>query len=115
MLIKDFFERYTLHDSLVDSILYDDVKKELRMTIDFCYWMQDGYDESDPETGIIILTFEGVDAYNGIIGEIDSFSILDFLYDNKTVTMNILDDFHDEFYELCFVADAVTLSDTAGS
>ena len=111
MLIKDFVDQYTLHDSLIESILYNDNEKRLEMVIDFCSWMQDGYKDTEPETGIILLTFEGVDAYNGIVGEVNSFSILDFLFDNTTVRINILDDFHNEFYEVCFMADAVTMPD----
>jgi len=44
---------------------------------------------------------------DGLPGEIDYFSILDASADNNKLTLNILDDFHNSFYELYVVSPAV--------
>ena len=44
---------------------------------------------------------------DGLPGEIDYFSILDASADNNKLTLSILDDFHNSFYELYVVSPAV--------
>jgi len=73
MFIKDFLSTHELHDSLLTEVVVNEDRIEL--TIDFCYWMQNGYQETEPETGIIHLCFSDISEYNGPIGEIDDFSI----------------------------------------
>lgn len=63
-----------------------------------------------PETGLIKLVFHEVEVFfdcDGLPGEIDYFSILDASADNNKLTLSILDDFHNSFYELYVVSPAV--------
>ena len=107
MNISEFLSTYNLHDSLISLIKLADTK--LIMTVDFCYWMQNGYDESEPETGIIKLTFEGVSNYTGITGELDDFSILDVMYNNGVVTFTVCDDYNDISYQLQFSSNSLSV------
>lgn len=110
MNILDFSKLYTLHDSLIEEIQYDSERQKLIFKIDFCFWMQDGYQDTDPETGILYLSFSDVPNYENICGEIDCYSILDFSFHSGVVTINVLDDYHNEMFELCFRADDVEVT-----
>ena len=100
MKINELLSKYTFHDSLLENILYENENSKLILTIDFCFWMQNDYDESQPETGPIKLIFNNIENYNGLIGDIDSYSILDTSYNNDVLTISLLDDFHDEYHEI---------------
>ena len=64
MTINEFVEKYNLHDSLLESIVYDKNNKKSTICVDFCYWQQEDYEESIPETGIILIEFDDVIALN---------------------------------------------------
>ena len=63
MTIKDFAEKYYLHDSGIEKIFYDEKNKKLVLTIEFCFWMQNWYDETEPSNGKISATFENVSRF----------------------------------------------------
>ena len=98
MTINDYLSRYYLHDSLVEKVSHEN--NTVDITIDFCFWMQEGYRKEDPETGIIHLHFPDVDAFSGPTGNIDDYSILDADYQNNCLTLLLLDDFNNTSYEL---------------
>ena len=100
MKINELLSKYTFHDSLLENISYDKENNTLILTIDFCFWMQTDYEESQPETGHIKLSFNNIENYDGLIGDIDSYSILNTSYENDTLTFSLLDDFHDEYHEI---------------
>ena len=100
MKINELVSRSTFHDSLLENILYENENSKLILTIDFCFWMQNDYDESQPETGYIKLLFNNIENYDGLVGDIDSYSILKTSYDNDVLTISLLDDFHDEYHEI---------------
>ena len=58
MKINELLNKYTFHDSLLENISYDKENSKLTLTIDFCFWMQNDYDESQPETGNMCDFFE---------------------------------------------------------
>ena len=60
MTIKDFAEKYNLHDSGIEKIIYDAENKKIILTIEFCFWMQNWYIETEPSNGKISATFENV-------------------------------------------------------
>lgn len=60
MKILNFFESYHLHDSLLENVEIDEAAKTVMLTVDFCFWQQDNYDSSKPETGIIHILFSDV-------------------------------------------------------
>ena len=100
MKINELLNKYTFHDSLLENISYDKENSILTLTIDFCFWMQNDYDESQPETGHIKLLFKNIENYDGLVGDIDSYSILKTSYANDVLTISLLDDFHDEYHEI---------------
>lgn len=63
MLIKEFAEKYNLHDSGIEKIFYDAEHKKLVLTIEFCFWMQNWYVECEPSNGKISVTFENVSLF----------------------------------------------------
>ena len=63
MTIKEFREKYYLHDSNIEKIDFDADKKVLTMKIEFCFWMQNWYDKTTPKNGLIAVTFENVSRF----------------------------------------------------
>jgi len=61
MKIKELAEKYCFHDSLLESIEYDEQKKTATFNVDFCNWAQENYTDDAPETAMIQLCFKGVD------------------------------------------------------
>lgn len=109
MTISELTETYYFHDSAIAEITHDDRLHQLVITIEFCFWAQEAFKEGMPETGLIKLVFHEVEDFDcdGLPGEIDYFSILDASADNNKLTLSILDDFHNSFYELYVVSPAV--------
>ena len=68
MNIKEFDEKYYLHDSLVNSIAHDERNKTVTIMLDFCYWMQQDYKKGEQENGLLKVTFKNVTEYDGIQG-----------------------------------------------
>ena len=63
MTIREFEEKYHLHDSSIEKVSFDAEKKILTLEIFFCFWMQDWYDKSEPSNGLIRVTFEDVSLF----------------------------------------------------
>ena len=76
MTISEFFSEYNLHDCLIESINYDEVRKTITLEIDFCYWQQESYTDDTPETGMITLVFSDVKEFDYTPFEIDSDEII---------------------------------------
>ena len=76
MTIQELDNKYYFHDSAITHIDYSSQTKELDIIIDFCYWAQKWYKEGDPELMELKVTFEGIEDYDGLTGDIDYFSIL---------------------------------------
>ena len=68
MNIKEFDEKYYFHDSLIDKISYDENKRELTFVFDFCFWAQQGYKKEEKENGMLKVVFNGVESYDGPVG-----------------------------------------------
>ena len=64
LTLAEFEYKYYLHDSSIEKIEYDDANKTLKLTIDFCFWMQNWYDKTTPTNGLIAVTFENVSHYS---------------------------------------------------
>ena len=99
MTIQELREKYYFHDSCITRIEYDKELKQLEITMDFCQWAQEKYVENEPENVWLKLTFHGIDEYDGLIGEIDYFSILNAEIKDGKFWLSILDDYHGEEYE----------------
>lgn len=64
MTIAEFEKKYYLHDSSLVKVAFDADKKILTLTINFCFWMQEWYEDTLSENGLIIVTFENVSFYS---------------------------------------------------
>lgn len=63
MTVTEFDEKYYLHDSSLEKVAFDADFKVLRLTIAFCFWMQNWYDKSEPTNGLIRVTFRDVSRF----------------------------------------------------
>ena len=102
MTIQEFDKKYYLHDSMIKNIRYSPDLQKLEILLDFCYWAQEWYVEGEPELMEAILTFEGIDDYTGITGDIDYFSILDGDIEDNKYHLYFEDEFNQESYEYYF-------------
>lgn len=108
MTINELNKAYYFHDSLLDNIEINRNRSTVVLTIDFCFWAQAGYKESDPETGIIKLSFSGVEIYPELEGDLDSYSILNTsCTDNGTWKVVALNDETDICYDIIIKANNV--------
>lgn len=98
MTINNFLSDHYLHDSLVEKVVYEN--NTVDITIDFCFWMQEGYRENEPETGIIYLHFPDVTSFSGPSGSLDDYSILEANYQDGCLILLLMDDFNNTSYEL---------------
>ena len=109
MTIKDFVLNYNMHDSLINRIDILENGSLLEFWIDFAFWMQNGYDDSNDETGILKVTFSGVKSY--IIPDnicLDEISILEMVMDNDGVKFSLVNDLTDDYLEIIVYADQVS-------
>ena len=110
MTIKELIKKYYFHDSCITYINYLSNISRLEITIDFCQWAQSWYKDDMPENILIKLVLSGIDAYNGIIGDIDYYSILNVDTDNNNkLWFYILDDIHDKEYEYVFTPSDIEI------
>jgi hypothetical protein len=101
MTALDFVKKYIMHDSLISSVEVLDVGRTIVLLIDFAFWMQVGYNETDPETGILKVTFSDVTDYN-IPEDVDwnEISILEATASGNTVKFSLMNDMTDVYLEL---------------
>ncbi|ASR46490.1 hypothetical protein P4H71_11625 [Paenibacillus kribbensis] len=60
---SEFIKMYTLFDSLVEDLKYNEVEKQLKLTLELCQWKQSFYVETEPEMQLGILIFSDVTFY----------------------------------------------------
>ena len=68
------------------------------------------YIEGDPELVELKLIFNGIETYDGIVGDVDYFSILDGEIKDEKYHLFIEDDFHQVFYDYYFDPDSVDIA-----
>lgn len=113
MTARDFVKNYILHDSLIDSVEVIDDGMTIILLIDFAFWMQPGYRETDPETGALKVTFRDVskcDVSKCNLPENinwDEISILDTTVSGETVTFKLLNDMTDAYSELTICSNNI--------
>lgn len=104
-------ELYDFHDSLLESINYDNKNNKINIEVDFCCWKQANYKENDDETEIIVLCFENV-LYASIpdvtlnSDEIIEFSLFE---DNTLMKIVAFNDIANTAYEIIIKADTVKI------
>ena len=110
MTLSDLFENYCFHDSRLTAVAYNTSKSELEIDVDFCYWMQDDYQEGDPEIGSLLLTFNGVRDFNPPDGLGGRHRILGLeLVDNSEFVFVLLDPQKEDVIRLCIKAESVSM------
>ena len=60
MKLDELTSTYSFHDSLLESVVYDEDARTAVLEIDFCNWAQDNYTSDMPETMMIQLHFNNV-------------------------------------------------------
>ena len=111
MTISDFAANYIMHDSLIEKIEIYENESRIVLWIDFAFWMQNGYSEKDPETGIIKVTFYGVSDYR-IPENVnwDEISILEMKQEERGVKFAFVNDITDDYLELHIHAEHVSVA-----
>ena len=99
MTIQELNNTYYFHDSSITGIKYSKEQGKLDISIVFCYWAQKWYIEGEPELMDIKLSLEGVKDYDGIIGDIDYFSIIECDIQDDKLHLIVEDGFHQECFE----------------
>ncbi|MDR2493464.1 MAG: hypothetical protein LBD25_08430 [Coriobacteriales bacterium] len=81
--------KYDLHDSLIESVVFNAESKSLEIAIELCNWRQPDYQSGDPEMLCMRIIFEGVEKYELSIDdfEFDSNEILEVTYDDDRPTV----------------------------
>lgn len=111
MTMAEFTTKYVLHDSIIEAFDYDDKNTKVIITVNFCFWLQEDYNESDPENGLLKFTFNHVSnlKYDNDV-DFSNASILKTDENDGTVIITLLDDLSGECYELSFSADNVEIN-----
>ena len=107
MTINDFVSIYYLHDSLITHISY--LNQIVSITIEFCNWAQTWYQDKEPEIENLILSFKDVEKYDGLIGDLNYYSILDVNYHEPKLDFFICDDYNDDYFHIVFEATSVNV------
>ncbi len=92
MTTKEFSEKYNLHDSLLESMEVDRDNQTVKLTVDFCYWQQEWYDDRKHETGIIMLVFSGLTDITYDNYTLHSDSIISCEADNEKIVLQVESD-----------------------
>jgi len=77
MRLDELLKKYCFHDSLLESIAYNEQLKTAVFEIDFCNWAQENYTDAQPETMMISLHFREVKSINNYSVYLDSSTISD--------------------------------------
>jgi len=110
MTIQELDNKYYFHDSMITNISYIESDHKLIISMEFCNWAQSWYKEGDPELVELKLIFYGIETYDGIVGDVDYFSILDGEIIDEKYHLFIEDDFHQAFYEYYLEPSSVDVS-----
>lgn len=110
MTISEFFSEYNLHDSLLESINYDEERKTITLEIDFCYWQQESYTDDMPETGMIKLIFSNVTKFDYTPFSINSDEIIGVNNNSDgELYLEFFNDRTEECHSLSIIAEEVEI------
>ncbi len=108
---NEFVANYIMHDSSIENLKISNNRTEVILDIYFAFWMQDNYNESDPEMGTIKVTFHDVSEYEipDNVGW-DSISILSTSIENGCIKFSLTDDSPTGYFEMKIKSDNVTIT-----
>ena len=109
MTLTEFAEKYYLHDSNIKKLEYDVESKTVTLTVGFCFWMQDWYQEGEPESGTITVIFHNVTKYSCDEGNPAAplAGILDAQLRGDDIIFGIVDDETGVCFEMTIAAGSV--------
>ena len=109
MTITDFVANYIMYDSLIYKVEILENGSTIVLWIDFAFWMQNGYNETDPETGTLKVSFFRVTGYE-IPENVnwEEVSILDMKLDGEQIIFALMNDMTNDYLEIIINADHVS-------
>ena len=60
MKLAEFFEKYNLHDSIIEDLKYIPGEMKLVINLELCNWKQSFYESTEPEMKVGSLVFWGI-------------------------------------------------------
>lgn len=111
MTVKEFLDKYYLHDSSFEEVTYEPSKRELTLLVDFCFWMQDDYADGEPENGFLRTTFHNVESYSCPDGDPcgEFVVILDSkINEQGEYVVILMDEIENHYFEMHISASEVT-------
>ena len=95
MKIIEFFNKHYFHDSLIEKIESDSEGNVVKLSINFCNWMQDDYKADQPQTVVMTVVFHNVQHFVFEQGEID--------LDNDQILDVMVEGLPDDFWKVQFI------------
>ena len=107
-----FVNKYNLHDSMIESLTVENHGSNIRMVIDFAFWMQEDYRKGHPETGFLAVSFQNVTEYDCPDQlPLEEISILEAHVQNDSIIIVLLNDITNECCEIRIKANEITVDD----
>ena len=102
MTLKEFASNYYLHDSFIESLVYDRSNAVVTLVIGFAFWMQKDFVEGDAENGLIEVTFHNVANYERFGGDPagDFVGILNAIAYEDSIVISLFDDVNEVYIEM---------------
>ncbi len=106
----EHLRKFDFHDSLLESISYDNDNKKIFLKIDFCNWKQEWYNESDEETSMISIVFNNASNLSIPNFSLNSDEIIEFdILSDNSVKMVVFNDIDNTSYEIIIRAQTVEI------
>ena len=99
---------YYFHDSGLLKI--EHINNSITLTILYCLFMQEEYQEGEPENSLVTLTFNNVINYDIPDRELHNDSIIEVKIDDNKCTFALQNSYTDEFYMFSIEAESVEFS-----
>ncbi len=109
MNTKNFVENYNLHGSLLENIEYDSERQTVKLTVEFCCWLQDNYKEGTSETGIIEINFINVSNFEYSPYKINSDEFTNVILEDKTIKFTLFNDIEDNYKNIYITCNEVKI------
>ena len=112
MTLTDFYNKYNLHDSFIESLRYNKELQTLVLDITFSCCMQQSNKKGKPENGVIKVVFNGVNNYLCKGNPTGAFvGILGAEMKDDDLIIKLLDDESNKYFEITVQADSVDVID----
>ncbi len=115
MKLQELEKKYYMHDSYFEKVEYNEQARTALTLVNFAFWMQDWYDDKNPENGILRLEFANVETFNytADVDKVTQGSIIRTEIKDDMLVFAIYDDVSDEYSELSIRAEDVVVEEYA--